>query len=235
EKLTSIIILMMFLLSFGVEPLLAAAPRFESNLSRRSPGALRHLLYIVRGTLAPATSPYAPASNPVRAAFRDLVLTLIVMVGIGVGVGGTSNWLNVITPHWLRFDLLGVLIGTVVIVPGFYLLATRWRNLLQAMLGADKEGPGAERVRRIQRATRAALTTLALGLLGLAILPLALTALEAIRPVAIGLTVLVGLILAFFFRRALLRLHSLLGAGLTQRPEATKTKQAGPDRPRVAQ
>jgi len=235
EKLTSVIILMMFLLSLGVEPLLAAAPAFEKNLSRRSPGALRHLLYIVRGALAPATSPYAPAKNPVRGAFRDLVLTLIVMVGVGVGIGGTSNWLNVLTPHWLRFDLLGVLIGTAVIVPGFYLLATRWRNLLKAMVGADKEGPGAERVRRIQRATRATLTTLALGLLVLALLPLVLTALEEIRPVAIVLTVLVGLILAFLFRRAVLRLHSLLGAGLTQQPAAPTPPPTVPDRSRVAQ
>jgi len=211
DQLTSLIILMMFFLSLGVEPLLAAAPRLESRLIKRSPGALRHLLYIVRGTLAPVTSPWASDSHPVRSAFRDLVLAIIVLVGLGVAIGGTSNWLNDLTPEWININLLGLVVAVTILLPGLFILATRWRNLLEAMVGVDKQGPGTDRVRMIQRATKATLTTLALGLLGLAILPLVIAAASESRKLVIGLTLALGLVLAFFFRRAVMRLHGLLG------------------------
>jgi len=214
EALTSLIILMMFFLSLGVEPLLAAAPRLESRLMKRSPGALRHLLYIVRGSLAPVVSPWAPNVHPVRSAFRDLVLTISVLVGLGVGIGGTSSWLNDLTPGWLNLNLFGLVVAVAVLVPGLFVLSTRWQNLLEALVGADKQGPGTDRVRMIQRATRATLTTLALGLLLLATLPLIITTIRGSRSLMIGLTLAAGLVLAFLFRRAVLRLHRLLGTGL---------------------
>jgi Kef-type K+ transport system membrane component KefB len=197
-----------------LQPLERLAPKFEDRLAHRSAGALRHLLYVLRGAVAPSVSPVASGPNRVRLAFRELVLTLVTLIGLGVGIAGTSNWLDTITPDWLDFRLLGVVLSVAILVPGIYLGWMQWQKLLGALVGPYKTGPGTERIRLIQQATRGALSTLILGLFALAALPIVFTLAARSRLVVLAAVVLAGLGLAFVFRNAVLRLHGLLVSGM---------------------
>jgi Kef-type K+ transport system membrane component KefB len=197
-----------------LQPLERLAPKFEDRLAHRSAGALRHLLYVLRGAVAPSVSPVASGPNRVRLAFRELVLTLVTLIGLGVGIAGTSNWLDTITPDWIDFRLLGVVLSVAILVPGIYLGWMQWQKLLGALVGPYKTGPGTERIRLIQQATRGALSTLILGLFALAALPIVFTLAARSRLVVLAAVVLAGLGLAFVFRNAVLRLHGLLVSGM---------------------
>lgn len=217
ENLLAMVCLMMFLVALVVEPGLRHVPAIQRRLAARAPGAIRHLLVIVRGVLAPAVSPFPPPGNPVRGAFKDFFLTLTVIAGVGIGIAETAAYLDDITPSWLSFRLLGAVVGVVFFLPAMLIARGRWLRLLELMVGKYKTGPGTERIRLIQRATRAALTAIIWGILGLIILPFFHTLVGGQRVALLVVLGVAAVALAFVFRNAVVRLHDLLAAGMTGR------------------
>lgn len=237
DTLLGLATLMFLLTAVLLQPLERLAPRFEDQLAHRSAGAVRHLLYVLRGAVAPSVSPVASGPNRVRGAFRELVLTLVTLIGLGVGIAGTSSWLDTITPAWIDFRLLGIVLSVAILVPGLYLGWAQWQKLLGALVGPYKTGPGTERIRLIQQATRGALSTLVLGLFALAALPIVFTLATRSRLLVLAGLVLAGLALAFVFRNAVLRLHTLLVSGMwgsVPRPPAGPRAPAASASPSVS-
>lgn len=238
EILIGLATLMFLFTAVLLQPLERLAPRLEDRLAHRSAGALRHLMYVLRGAVAPSVSPVVSGPNRVRVAFRELVLTMVALIGLGVGIAGTSNWLDTITPNWINFRLLGLVLSVAILVPGLVLGWRQWQKLLTALVGPYKTGPGTERIRLIQQATRGSMSTLILGLFALAALPIVFTLATRDRLLVLGAVVFVGLGLAFLFRNAVLRLHGLLVSGMwgssSRPPEIPKPSSAGSRPPGTA-
>lgn len=210
DLLLALIGLILVGLALFAERGVAQAPALLKRFERRIPAVLDDLLVILRASLGRWLSPYESRDNPARVALRDLGLTLLVILGLGVVLAGTAAWLDSVVSPVVPITAIGRFIGAVLLIPLLVVAWRRWQTLLRVMFGREHTGPGGERVRRIQRAVRAALSAVAAGLAVLLLLPVASTLLGSNRLALTLGAVIPAVLLAFLFRGAIVRLHDLL-------------------------
>lgn len=217
ENLMALGSLVIFITAFLVEPGIRTAPVFGDWVYRRSPLSIRHLVYLVRGAVAPAVSPFPPAGNRLARAMRDLGFTAVAIVGLTVGITEAAAYFDSIAPDWADIRLLGLLVSIALLAPAVYIGWLRWNRLLDAIVGPYKQGPGTERIRLVQRATHGALNWVGLLLMALAMIPILYTLAAEHRIVVLVVTIVFGLAMAWFFRKDVGTLHRLLEEGMGRR------------------
>jgi Kef-type K+ transport system membrane component KefB len=217
ENLMALGSLVIFITAFLVEPGIRTAPAFGDWVYRRSPLSIRHLVYLVRGAVAPAVSPFPPAGNRLARAMRDLGFTAVAIVGLTVGITEAAAYFDSITPDWADIRLLGLLVSIALLAPAVYIGWLRWNRLLDAIVGPYKQGPGTERIRLVQRATHGALNWVGLLLMALAMIPILYTLAAEHRIAVLVVTLVFGLAMAWFFRKDVGTLHRLLEEGMGRR------------------